>query len=560
MRIKTIRLAVISLFFLIFAELVYVQIIRGQFYAFLSKNNRIRVMPLEGIRGKIKDRNGVVMADNSMSFDVAVVPQDIRDLDKLFAFISNVLRIDKNKIKDLYYQRKFAPFAPVVIADDISREQAIVIEENRYLFPSLFVQESTRRVYPLGESSSHVLGYVGKMNRAQLEKYKEYGYSPDTVVGTTGIEEYYDQYLKGIEGGKQVEVNSRGQQVRLLGLKEPSAGKDVAVTIDADLQKFMYGLLNDRRGAMVVVDIDNGEVLGLTSSPSFNPDTKSASSNYSPFLNRAISGRFPPGSVFKVAVMLAGLSTHKINEQSSFTCPGYLELGGIRFDCEHVHGQQNLIQAIAHSCNVYFYNLGRLLGPDALNHYAVLLGLGHKTGIDLPYEDPGNIPSQIGKFLKLKQKWFGGDTLNFAIGQGDVLATPIQLTQMMSAIANEGRLLQPHLIKSIGSNEVAGFNPPREIAISSHDLSVMHKALRSTITDPGGTANALQSLDFYVAGKTGTAQTGRNQESHAWFAGFAKTDLRRIAFCVFLEHGGSSRNAVELTKELLQKMKELNLI
>ncbi len=560
MRIKAIRLAIIVLFVFILLELIYVQVIRGSFYFHLSKNNRIRVIPLEGLRGKIKDRNGLVIADNGVSYTVAVIPQDVTRKEELFSFVGKVLDADQKKISNNYFQRKFAPFAPVVIADDISREEAIVIEENRYRFPSLFVQESFKREYPLGESSAHLLGYVGKMNRAQLEQNKEYGYSPQSLVGTTGVEEYYDQYLKGVEGGKQIEVNSRGQQVRLLGLKEPAAGNDLALTVDADLQLAMFNMLGGRRGAIVVVDIDNGEVLGLTSSPSFDPETRTTESSEAPFLNRVIKGRFPPGSVFKIPVAIAGLETHKINPNTTFTCPGYLELGGIRFGCTHTHGSQNLIQAVAHSCNVYFYNLGKILGPDTMNHFAVLLGLGHKTGIDLPYEEPGYIPSRMGKFLKTKLKWYGGDTLNFSIGQGDVLATPIQLAQMMAAIANDGRIVEPHLIKSIGVNEVAGFTPPRMIAIAKTDLNIIQNALRATVTDPEGTGHSLDNLGFYIAGKTGTAQSSHEKEHHAWFAGFAKTDQRKIAFCVFLEHGGSSHNAVEVTYGLLQKMKELNLI
>ncbi len=560
MRIKIIRLIIIGLFLMIALELMYVQVIRGPFYFRLSKNNRIRVVPLEGWRGKIKDRQGEILADNVLSFDAVVIPQDTVFKQELFTFVGQVLKIDQKKIAQNYALRKFAPFAPVVIAQDITREQAIVIEENRYRFPSLFIQESTKRVYPLKENAAHVLGYVGKMNTSQLERHKKYGYSAETVVGTTGVEEYYDQYLKGSEGGKQIEVNSRGQQVRLLGLKEPASGKDLTLTLDARLQKDIQELFQGRRGAMVVLDVRNGEVLGLSSSPSFDPQTRTSNSDDSPFLNRAIRGSFPPGSVFKIPVALAGLNTRKINPQSTFVCPGYYELGGTRFGCTHTHGPQNLIEAVAHSCNVYFYNLGRMLGPDALNHYAGWLGLGHKTGIDLPYEDAGYIPSRIGKFLKRKLKWFGGDTLNFAIGQGDVLATPLQLANMMAMIANDGMVLEPHLIKSIGLNEVAGFSIAKRAAFNQEDLTVIQRALRSTVTDTSGTGHLLVEFPFYIAGKTGTAQSSPNKEHHAWFAGYAESDKRLISFCVFIEYGGSSHHAVEMTKELLLKMREYHLI
>jgi penicillin-binding protein 2 len=559
MRIKIVRVIIIVLFIFLSAELVYVQIIRGDFYFHLSKNNRIRVVPLEGQRGKVLDRNGTILADNILSYDVAVIPQDIENEDELFGFVSETLKLDKDVVAKNYQRRRFTPFAPVVIGENLTREEAIIIEENRYRFPSLFVQESYERFYPFDYSTAHILGYVGRINRALMEKYKEYGYSSETIVGYSGIEEYYDQYLKGVQGGKQIEVNSRGQQVRLLGLKQSVRGEDITLTIDAGLQQAMSYLLQGKLGAMVVMDMDNGEVLGLASSPSFDPNHKTSPGAFSPYLNRAVQGKFPPGSVFKIPVAMGAMDSNKVSLNTTFFCPGYLMLGETRFGCTHVHEMQDLVDAIAHSCNVYFYHVGQLLGPDIMNHYATLFGLGNKTGIDLPYEEPGFIPSRLKRLLQGKRRWYGGDTLNFAIGQGDVQTTPIQLVKMMAIIGHNGIEVQPHLIKSVSGHDVAGF-PGKQIRLNKEHLSIIQRAMRQTVESPSGTAHELALPDIEVSGKTGTAQSSHGKENHAWFVGYAKTAKRTIAFCVFLEHGGSSQNACILSKELLIKMREMEMI
>ena len=272
MRLKIIRIIIVGLFVLIVAGLFYVQVIRGQYFFHLSANNRIRIVPLEGWRGRIKDRNGKVLADRRVAYNVMVAPQDLHDRQELFRFLAKVLGIDEKKIEEKYTQKKYALFAPVVVAEDIARDKAIILEENKYLYPSLIIQEGFRRSYPLGNNSAHVLGYVGKINRVQKERFKEYGYSPQSIIGYSGAEEYYDAYLKGGEGGLQIEVNSRGQQVRLMSLKEPTTGQDISLTIDSDVQQIALDVLEGQTGVIVVMDMDNGEILGLTSVPTYDPN------------------------------------------------------------------------------------------------------------------------------------------------------------------------------------------------------------------------------------------------------------------------------------------------
>jgi len=381
MRIKIIRVVIIGLFLVIALDLMYVQVIRGRYYYRLSKNNRIRIVPLEGWRGRITDRNGKVLADRRMAYNVMVAPQDIGDRRELFQFLGKVLGLDQKRIERRYVQKKSAPFAPVIVAEDIDRDKAIILEESRYLYPGLIIQEGFKRSYPLGKNSAHVLGYVGKMNRAMREKFKEYGYSPQSIVGKSGVEEYYGTYLKGVEGGTQIEVNSRGQQVRLLSLKEPTKGQDISLTIDSDIQQIALELLREEIGAIVVMDMDNGEILGLTSAPGYDPSvfvdadkqkqlSRLFANPSAPLLNRAIGGLFPPGSVFKIPVAFGALDSQKVTPDTTYDCKGFYRLGRSRFRCAHTHGPQNFIESIAHSCNVYFYNLGLAQGAEAIHRYA----------------------------------------------------------------------------------------------------------------------------------------------------------------------------------------------
>lgn len=571
MRLKIIRIIIGGLFIFIVGGLFYTQVIQGEYFFRLSVNNRIRVVPMEGWRGQIKDRNGKVLADNRLSYDVTVTPQEISNATELFRFLGATLGVSEQSIARRYGRKKSAPFAPVVIAQDISKEDAIIIEENKYRFPSLSVQESYRRFYPLRENSAHVLGYVGKMSVAQRDRFKEYGYSMESVVGYSGVEEYYDNYLRGKEGGLQIEVNSRGQQVRLLGVRESQKGQDITLTIDSEVQQDALELLADRVGVVIIMDMDSGEILGMTSSPGFDPNIFVGSRDASeinrifadplaPAINRAITGLFPPGSVFKVIMAIAGLETKKIMPGTSFVCPGFYQLRRAIFRCTHVHGTQDLIGALAHSCNVYFYNVGLLLGAETINHYAQLLGLGQKVSIDLPYEQEGSIPSKEQRRLEGRGGWHAGDTLNLSIGQGEVQVTPLQLVRLMTLVARSGWIVQPHVIKAIGDTPVETFIDERRVRIDEDVLETVRKGLGGAVADEAGTARLVNLPDLYIAGKTGTAQTSGGRKNHAWFAGYAKGEVRNIVFCVLLEHGGSSYNACLLTKDLFLRMKEKKIL
>ena len=571
MRIKIIRIIVILGLVCLAVDLVYIQGIRGSFYYHQSVNNRIRVIPVEGIRGRILDRNGVVLADNRLSFNVAVIPQDIKENDRVFHYLSQVLNIKKSKLLQQYSQKKLAPFAPVVVAEDVDKKVAMILEENKFRFPGLYVQEHYRRYYPLGSIGGHILGHVGKINRTKMEKLKDYGYTPLSVVGYSGVEEYYDNYLKGKEGGLQIEVNNRGQQVRLLSIRDAESGQDVQLTIDARIQQLAQEALGDRKGAIVIMDFDSGEILGMVSFPTYDPNIfvdnrlrKNISSAYSnpdaPLLNRAIQGQYPPGSIFKTVVTVAALANKKISRHTTFNCPGYYALGRRQFRCAHVHNAQNLIQGIAHSCNVYFFNTGLLIGPDQMYKYAKLLGLGQVTDVDLPAEEKGFIPSRRFRKIRNPTGWYKGDTLNYSIGQGEVLSTPLQITRLMTTLGRGGKEVQPFLIKKIGDQDIVQFSTVRLVKIDPEIFEIVQEGLKGAVKDPYGTARLLDMPGFKIFGKTGTAQSVPGRDEHAWFAGYSLEGKKRVAFCVFLEYGGSSYNAVVLTRELFQRLRTEDIL
>ncbi len=565
MRLKAFRLIVYSMFLFVAGGLIYTQVIRGQHYYNLSVDNSIRVVPIDGRRGIIFDRNGTVIAENRVSFDVMIIPQGARNKEELFRFLSGVLGIEKEKLAKTFRTRILAPFAPVLVAKDIKKEAAIVIEENRFRFPGLIVQPNIVRYYPFAEINAHILGYVGKISRSRITQLQDYGYNIQDIVGYSGVEEYYDRNLKGEDGGLQVEVNNRGEQVRMLGYRGAQNGQDITLTIDNRIQQMAFEALEGRKGSVTVMDLETGEILGMVNLPSYDPNAfvegRSIISEYfndssAPLLNRAISGQYPPGSTFKIPISIGALENQKITPSTSFTCPGYYSLGRRQFKCSHTHGVQNLHEGIAHSCNVYFFNTGLLLGPELIVKYARMFGLGSPTSVDLPYEAKGLISDRP----LVNKTWHKGDILNVSIGQGDVLVTPIQLVRMISAVAGDGQGVTPYVLKSIGLESEHKSIPPEKVDVKSKTFEIVKRGLRGAVAEAGGTARAIDIPDVPVFGKTGTAQTSGNKAHHAWFIGFCPTTKTKIVFCIFLEHGGSSYVACQVGRKLLVGMKEAQIL
>jgi len=571
MRFNVIQSIIFLCLALIIGGLFYMQIIHGAYYHRQSMNNRIRIVPSDAPRGRILDRNGVILADNRMAFHVGVVAQDIENRKALFDYLGRVLDRDPAFLEKQFQRKKISSFAPVILAEDIPREMAVKIEEEKFGLPGLVIQQGFERFYPMGEAGSHVLGYVGKVDESQIEDEDLYGYTPLTLVGKTGIEKEYESFLQGSPGGLQIEINSRGQQVRLLGIKEALEGRDIVLTIDQRVQNISQELLRGLRGSIVVMDLDNADVISLVSSPSYDPNVFTDknkrdhldvyfNNTLTPLLNRAVSGQYPPGSVFKIPLALAAIERHKIIPSTTFDCPGYMMVGHRKFGCSHVHGVQDLEGAIAHSCNVYFFHLGQLVGAGIIDAYAKAFGLDRPTGIDLPFEAKGKLVTKSFE----GRSWYGGDILNLSIGQGFTLTTPLQLTVMLAAVANEGVILRPRLVKQVGDKPVAplDFSQRPLVRLREETWGTVQKGLKSVVDDPQGTGHALQDIrGLEIYGKTGTAQSVHSKPNHAWFVGYTKSSLKEnVAFCVFLEYGGSSENAVQIARSLLLKLQSLQII
>jgi len=568
MRIKFFKLILFALFIFLGGYIFYLQVIQGNYYRYLSKSNSIRIIPEEGARGRILDRNSNVLVDNYLSFDVLILTRDMLDKDKTFKKLSEILNVPEVDLRRRFSLRYFAPFSPVKIAENIDRQQAIKLEMFNQQLPGVMLRTTPKRNYPYGGLAAQTIGYLGEIDYWRLTKLESYGYKAGDMVGYGGVEERYDYYLRATEGGLQVEVDHRGRFKRALGYKHPVNGKDVQLSLNLILQKIAEEALAGHNGAVVVMDPLSGEILAMANYPGFNPDAflekspsilqKIFTDPEAPLLNRCIGAALQPGSVFKVITAISGLSTGKIEPVTTNYCPGSMRVGRRVFSCWNTHGVQNLFQAIAHSCDVYFYHTGLAAGPQALSDFALKFGLGKASGIDLPEEASGNIPSPAARTKK--QGWYDGDTANFSIGQGEVLTTPLQLARVMAIFANGGYLVAPYIIKSVGGKDVsASRRKIIQVPVSKYHISTVRKALRGVVSDEHGTADTLNLSKVAVAGKTGTAEAPPRQP-HSWFAGFFPFDSPRYAICVFLEHGGSSHYAVMIAKIIIERMLEEGLL
>jgi len=549
MKERIVGSSIYTLFLLLIMGLLYTQIIRYPHYARLSRNNSIRIIPIEGLRGTIYDRNNMPIVTNRLSFDVMVIAQELRDRMKLVMTLSEVTGLTKKEIMKSLEKAYARPFVPVTVIEDVDKEKALILEEASYDIRGLLIDTKSKRDYLYGPAASHVCGYVSEISEAELDLLDDYGYRPKDLIGRSGLERSYDTYLKGVDGGIQVEVDNKGRQTRTLGMREPQSGKDLFTTIDIEMQKVCDALLGDRPGAIVVMECASGQVLALASHPSFDPNffvrPQESSKRLSlirdtaekPLIDRAISGLYPPGSVFKIVVASAALETKKISEKTTFACTGSFTLGPARFDCwkEGGHGAQDIVNALMNSCNVFFYTTGKVLGIDALEAYTKQFGFGRKTGIDIPDEARGTVPGRAWKRLFKKDKWYEGETINFAIGQGYLTVTPLQVLDMVTAMANGGHIVRPHLVTRIDGTEVASTHA-RAIGLSRRTIDTVRAGLFAVINKEG-TGKRARVEGIAVAGKTGTAQNPRGR-THAWFCGFAPFSNPKLSLVVFLEHGG----------------------
>jgi penicillin-binding protein 2 len=558
-------------------RLWYLQVIKADELRQRSENNSIRVRKIKPLRGLIMDANRNVLVDNQSSFDILYLPERARNIQKIKENLSNLYAEESMTFSgEAFNIGKVRPFFPVRIERNISRQKLAIVETHSLDLPGLTVDVVPVRKYIGGEALAHLIGYTGEVSPEEIERDGTQAYMVGDITGKSGIEKYLDSYLRGKNGEEQFEVNALGKPVRILGRTSPESGFNVVLTIDALLQQTAWNALDGRAGAVAAIDPRDGSVLALVSSPSFDPTLFNSGVSASdwqklsedprhPMENRTVSGQYPPGSTYKMIVAAAALQEGLITPETTFHCGGSFELGNRTFRCwqKHGHGQVSLHRAIVESCDVYFYNVGKLLGVDKLAAYARAFGFGQPTGISLPREKSGLIPTREWKLARFKQPWQMGETISIAIGQGFNLVTPLQLVSAYGALANGGTLWRPRIIKHVESADghvLKSFETDKRslLPIDPRHIEILRNALWGVVNEPGGTGHALKRKEADVAGKTGTSQVvGLPQEEkmrkmkamssryrdHALFVCFAPAGAPEIAVAVIAEHAGHGGSA-----------------
>jgi len=566
------------------------QILQYDNYQRLADNNRIRLVEMLATRGIITDRNGIILADSTPNYSLAVVPEDMDDdwEAELRALARQLSRDPDEAVSRLAESVQNEPYRAIRIFENLDDTEVALIESESDRFPGANLRVIPRRYYPFGQVAAHTLGYVGEVSPEQLASglYREANMGD--IVGKFGLEKIYDNFLRGKDGGRQVEVNAQGKEINVLGITEPVPGLNLVLNIDIRMQEILEEALVGKQGAAVVMDVKSGGILAMVSKPSFDPNEFSLRITRQrwneilkdpshPLQNRAVQGVYPPGSTFKVVTAAAALMENAIDPDEELFCPGFYRYGRRNYRDWKLggHGKVNLFRGIVESCDVYFYQAGERTGIDALSNWAFDLGLGKTTGIDLPGELEGLIPTQEWKRSTKHEPWFPGETLSASIGQGFVLVTPLQMVSLYSTVANRGLLLEPHIISRI--EDVTGAiveerNPEikRRSGVSQDAWSRIVEALVGVVENDKGTGRGARLRDFAVAGKTGTAQVVRLEEwrgkkekeipwelrDHAWFAAFAPYDDPEVAVAVIVEHGGhGSSAALPIVAQFLWKYK-----
>jgi len=542
---------IIAVFLIICLRLVQLQVFEGDKYHKLSESNRLKIVSTPAPRGIIYDRNGVPLVKNIPLYSVYMLYDPAKGAD--FAELASLVKMDRQELETKLNKKENSPFVPVKLKQGLNFQEVARIEARRSDFPELFIQTDVGREYPFGKVGAHVVGYLGKMTQTQAESPELSNLPPDTLIGQWGVEALYDSHLRGIAGGKVIEVDALGREQRFIQERPAVRGRDVTLSIDISMQKAVEDAFGEKAGALVALKVDTGEVIALESLPSFNPNVFAQGITYAdwkalmddkhkPMMNRALQSQYPPGSTFKVAMVVAGLEEGVITPDTKVTCTGGINYGKWTFGCwrKHGHGVITLHRAIRESCDVYFYELGKKLGIDRIYKYATALGLGNDTGLGLQRERPGLIPNTEWKQAKRGGGWYLGETLNASIGQGYVAVTPIQLALMSATVSNGGKLYQPTLIKD-----------PKEVRLKSkidlnpETLRLLMDGLSAVVNEEGGTARIAASQIVKIGGKTGTAQvvsklkqaSGEKFLDHAWFLAVAPVDHPEIAIAVFVEHG-----------------------
>ncbi len=580
-KLTVVQYVIVGVMVVLLSGLWRLQILGAKDYRALAEQNRIRKVPILAPRGKLFDREGRLIVDNYPSVSCFLVREQGHDYIQDLPLIARGLHMTEEQLNSILYHYRLAPkYQPLPLKQDITPDEVEFLEAHRDEFPELETVDEQRRLYPRDGFAAHLIGYVGEVSEEMLNDPKYAYYEPGDVVGKSGVEQSYDQLLRGVDGARDVIVDSHGREVGRLGTEPATPGKSLKLTIDLDIQKAAEIALGDRNGAMIAMDPHTGEILALVSRPSFDPNEFSVrirrdewnrliTDPNHPLLDKAIQAQLAPGSTFKIIMSAAGLQ-EGVAQDLRVHCPGGASFYGHYFKCwqKGGHGEVDITKAIYQSCDVFFYTLAEKLGIDKIAYWAQHLGLGSKTGIDLPGEVAGTMPSSEWKMKNYHQKWYAGETISVGIGQGAIAATPVQMMRAIAGITSGGALVRPHVVFP---DEVAP--DYRQAMLDSYPGSgaaslTIDPDNWETITDamvkvfdPGGTDPSahLDGIDF--AGKTGSAQTmsntlaskmGHQVKDNAWFVGVSPRRNPDIVVCVLVEAGEHGRFAGRLAAQVIE--------
>jgi len=582
----------LALFGALGGRLYQLQVLEAERYTTLAEDNRINLKLLIPPRGRILDRFGEPLAVNRLNYRVVLVREQARDVENVLDRLATLIDVSENDRRRVLREvKRKRAFVPVMVREDLNWEDVAKVEFNAPDLPGISIDVGQSRFYPHTEAVGHILGYVGAVSKAELKNSNDPLLElPDFRIGQNGIEKTHDRALRGSAGSSQVEVNAVGRIIRELNRVEGQTGREVELTLDIQLQEFVRAKLGEESAAAIVMDVHNGDLLAMVSAPAFDPnlfstglnarDWEELSSNpKTPLQNKAIAGQYSPGSTFKMVTALAALEAGVINPRTIISCPGHMDLGDHRFHCwkKGGHGGVDLNSALMYSCDVFFYEAARRVGIDKLAQMARRLGFGGPTGIDIPGERSGLMPTRDWLMKTRKQTWTQGLTLIAGIGQGSVLATPLQLATMTARLCNGGVAVVPHLTRRIGGEAYADKVKFPSLGLNPQALQAMMRAMDAVTNGAGGTAykSRIPDAGFEMAGKTGTAQVRRitmaerekgvkkNEElpwrerDHALFVAFAPVHAPRYACSVVVEHGGGGSSvAAPLARDILLEVQK----
>jgi penicillin-binding protein 2 len=578
-RLTAAQYIILAIFLVLTYGLWRLEVSQNDLYASLAEKNRIRDVPVLAPRGKILDREGRVIVDNYPSFTALLMRDSSRDLTADADLIAEGLHMDAKDVRDRIRRFSAIPqYQPIYLKDDITPDELAFIEAHKNELPELDTIMAHRRLYPRNGFMAHLIGYVGEVSEQMLNQPQFELYNPGDVVGKSGVELEYNQMLMGQNGSKQVVVNSHGKEMGELGEKPAVAGKALKLSVDIDLQIAAEEALGDKNGAVIAMDPRTGEILAMASRPTFDPNdfavrvsrdewNKLVTDPDHPLLNKAIQAQLAPGSTFKIIMSVAGWE-EGIAQTLNVHCNGGATFYGRRFGCwvKSGHGAVTLEKAIYQSCDVFFYTLAEKLGIDRIAKYATELGLGQRTGIDLPDEASGVMPSEEWKIRNFKQKWFAGETISVGIGQGAVATTPVQLMRAISAISMGGRMVVPHVVNPTELPpdfvQVAHYTEVKNIPIEPEGWNFITDAMGRVLL-PEGTAPSAHIPGIDIAGKTGSAQIvslamrakHSNSDEFAqngWFVGFTPRRNPDVIVCVLFEGGEHGRLAARLATQVIK--------